>query len=497
MADITSLRSRLGALKIDAVFPGDADYSKFAAAYNQRFSYSPAAVVFPRDTEAVASAVKVAKDENLTVASRSGGHSYAAYGLGGANHVFVIDLKLINSVAVDKSTGQATIGAGVRIGDMAISLNNQGGRALPHGSCAYVGLGGHVAFGGFGYASREWGLTLDNVLSHEVVLGNGTIVTASKSTNPDLFWALRGAGASYGIMTRILFQTHKAPDELITYEFKWDLDEEDFTDALIKYQILCMSNPPPELGMYATLGRGMRAGSTSLIVEGRWHGDRSTFDDVFKDFLGRMPSPDSTAINPTNWIQSLQAGAGIRALSSQGFDLTSEHDTFYAKSLTTPASTPMTNASFRAFSQYLAHQGHQTKTNWFVQLEFYGGERSAVTAVRADETAFAQRSILLTLQLYASSSTYAPPFPQEGFGFVDDMVTAILANNPPDWQYGAYANYVDDRLPPSAWKALYYKTHYQQLEKIKAKYDPDNIFRYPQSITEPTTADGAASKNSP
>lgn len=119
-------------------------------------------------------------------------------------------------------------------------------------------------------------------------------------------------------------------------------------------------------------------------------------------------------------------------------------------------------------------------------MELYGGKNSAVTAVAADETSFAQREILFTIQFYASSSNYAPPYPTEGFTLMDSMVDSITNNNPPGWNYGAYANYVDDRLSGSQWKSLYYNTHYQRLTQIKAAYDPHNVFVNPQSITEPT-----------
>lgn len=84
----------------------------------------------------------------LSVSARSGGHSYTAYGLGGKNGALVVDLARLTRISVDQSNGQADIGAGNRLGDVALALNKQGARALPHGTCAYVGLGGHASFGG-------------------------------------------------------------------------------------------------------------------------------------------------------------------------------------------------------------------------------------------------------------------------------------------------------------------------------------------------------------
>lgn len=115
-------------------------------------------------------------------------------------------MKNFNSITLDSSTGTAVIGMGSRLGDIITALNNQG-RAMPHGTCPYVGIGGHactcnkppfstfgtpnfwtLAYGGYGFTSRMWGLTLDNILSLDVVLADGTITGASSTNNPDLYW---------------------------------------------------------------------------------------------------------------------------------------------------------------------------------------------------------------------------------------------------------------------------------------------------------------------
>ncbi|KAG8735505.1 hypothetical protein FRC12_018042 [Ceratobasidium sp. 428] len=108
-------------------------------------------------------------------------------------------------------SGSAKFQTGNKLGDIAQKLWDNGKRALPHGTCPYVGSGGHTAFGGFGPYSRVAGLLHDRVTSAQVVLANGTLTTASSTKNADLFWALRGAGASYGIVTEWTFATLPAP----------------------------------------------------------------------------------------------------------------------------------------------------------------------------------------------------------------------------------------------------------------------------------------------
>lgn len=489
-ADTNSLRSKFLNLKIKAILPGDADYKRLSSAYNQRFSLAPAGIVFPNDAPSVSSSIKVAVEEGLKVSSRSGGHSYTAFGLGGRNGTLVIDLSGLKQLTVDQSTGVAIIGTGNRLGDVALGLYSQGARALPHGTCPYVGIGGHAAYGGFGYPSRLWGLTLDNIIAHEIVLADGSIIQASKTSNPDLFWALKGAGASYGIMTSIQFQTYSAPVQVTKYSYEWDFDVTAFADALSHYQIFCNSDLPAGLGVGVTIGKGASNGRMSFTLNGYFYGPSDQFDALLQLILAQLPKPNSQTVTVIGWIASLEDSAGSQALSTAGVDFSTQTDTFYAKSLTTPSASPMSNSSIKAFAKYLSEAGSQSNTNWFIQIELYGGKNSAITKVKKEDTAFAQRSILWTIQFYASAQAKGD-FPANGFTFVDGMVSSIVDSNPPGWQYGAYANYIDDRLRPDQWKSLYYNTNYPRLTQIKAKYDPQQVFSFPQSIergqTEPPT----------
>ena len=124
------------------------------------------------------------------------GHSYVAQSLN--NNALTIDMSRLNNVTVDQSSGIATIGGGSKLGDVALSLWEQGQRQLGHGTCPFVGAGGHMVSGGFGLAGRQLGLSIDRVVGHEVVLANGSVVQTSNTSNTDLFWALRGGGGSFG-----------------------------------------------------------------------------------------------------------------------------------------------------------------------------------------------------------------------------------------------------------------------------------------------------------
>lgn len=180
-------------------------------AYNLRIPATPALLVNARIVKHVQDAVDCGVAVGLKVSARSGGHSYTSLGLGGENGHLVVDLTHMNSISVNANTHVATIGAGARLGDVARELFDNDGRAIPHGSCPAVGLSGHILHGGYGWASHSHGLTLDWMIGAEVVLADGTHVHCSQSENSDLFWALRGAGSNFGIVTSYELSTFAAP----------------------------------------------------------------------------------------------------------------------------------------------------------------------------------------------------------------------------------------------------------------------------------------------
>ncbi|KAJ7579209.1 glucooligosaccharide oxidase [Mycena floridula] len=475
LVSASDIKSALQKAGIKAFAPGDLEYTSVIQPFNLRYHYKPAAIAFPTNAAQVSAAVVAGASFNLSISARSGGHSYIANSLGDGR--LVVDLSLMKNITIiqNKFSTNAFVEPGIRLGDMALALN-QRGRALPHGTCQYVGLGGHAGHGGFGFASRMWGLTLDTILQVDVVLANGTLITEASLTNyPDLFWAMIGTSSSFGIVTRIVFQTLPAPAYAIAFDYQWRLDSATAANSLGTYQRFVKTDIPKELGLEITLTRGKAAGFVNFALGGSWYGDKEGFPSVLKPFLDTMPSPNSKSFSGNgSWIDNVAVLNGGPLGTSQHAD---GNDNFYVKSLMTPQAAPMTNYSRTQFMKYLTNEAYKTPVEWFIQLGLYGGANSEINSVLSDYSSFVHRDSMFTIQFYAYKK---PVFPDAGFTLVDGMVNSITAHMPADWNYGAYLNYIDDRLPD--WQKRYYGTNYPRLQSLKKTYDPTNVFRFPTSV---------------
>ncbi|KIY64917.1 Glucooligosaccharide oxidase [Cylindrobasidium torrendii FP15055 ss-10] len=473
----SSLQGALSDAGVFTIYPGDSGFDSASAPFNLRYdTVEPVAVTYPSTTDEVAAVVALGHSNNLNVVARSGGHSYIAGGIGSKSGELVVDLSNLTSIQYNSSSHTATIQTGLRLGDVASALGDKG-QGIPHGTCPYVGIGGHAASGGFGYTSRMWGLTLDVIEEITVVMANGTVATASNNQNSDLFWAMRGAAPSFGITTSMVVKTFDAPNYAAIFQYEWDLNPSDAANFLIEYQNFLLTDIPAELGSGLVLGPWASSqDNIYLSLSGGWYGEsEEALNDVLKPFLDKVPEPTSRRISGDGtYIGSVTELGGGSLNTHDAKDTT---DTFYAKSLMTPESDLITLEAATAFMEYLVDRGYNSGTDWFVQPEAYGGRNSKVNSVSADSTAFGSRSSLLTFQFYASSSDMKPPYPDSAFDFVDGMVSSIVDNMPSDWAHGAYYNYPDDRL--ENWQELYYRDNYNQLAELKKVYDPTGVFKGP------------------
>ncbi|KAH9484717.1 Xylooligosaccharide oxidase [Psilocybe cubensis] len=341
--------------------PSSPGYANASTAFNLRFTFKPAAVAYPTTPQQISTILSLTTKYNHQAVARSGGHSYIANGLGGKDGVVVVDMSNFKTVTVDSQTKVASIGVGNRLGDVALALNAHG-RALPHGTCPYVGVGGHSGHGGYGFTSRKWGLTLDTIQAIDVVLADGTILNGvSNSKHSDLFWALRGSSSSFGIVTTIHTNTFAAPPSTTSFEYQWDFSVSEAVAATAAFQAYVVSpNLPQEMGSEIVLGAGSSKGRISFGLTGGWYAPADQYDAALQPYLKNLPKPQSATVINGSYIDSVQFFGGIGRLNTTG--IPDGHDTFYAKSLMTPESAPMSNKSLTAFYTYLANEGFTANT---------------------------------------------------------------------------------------------------------------------------------------
>src|SRR5215212_4592728 len=194
-----------GSLRGDVIQPGDAGYDQARKVFNAMIDKYPALIVRCRDVADVIAAVNFAREQNLTLAVRGGGHNGA--GLGTIDDGLVLDLGLMNGIRVDPVARTARVEGGALLSDLH-HATYPCGLAMPSGIVASTGVGGITLGGGIGHLTRQLGLSIDNLLEADVVLADGTFITASQTEHPDLFWALRGGGGNFGVVTSFLFKLH-------------------------------------------------------------------------------------------------------------------------------------------------------------------------------------------------------------------------------------------------------------------------------------------------
>ncbi|MGB5294580.1 MAG: FAD-binding oxidoreductase, partial [Thermoanaerobaculia bacterium] len=200
-------------LQGDVVTPASPSYDEVREIWNAMIDRRPGIIVRCASAEDVARAVNLARENNLLVTVRGAGHNIAGNSI--ADGAFMIDLSGMKSVTVDATKKTATAGPGVTLGELDAATQEHG-LATSTGINSTTGIAGLTLGGGFGWLSRTYGMTIDNLISADVVTANGDLVKASAESHPDLFWAIRGGGGNFGIVTSFEYQLHAVGPEILS-----------------------------------------------------------------------------------------------------------------------------------------------------------------------------------------------------------------------------------------------------------------------------------------
>ncbi|KAK6524479.1 hypothetical protein TWF281_011387 [Arthrobotrys megalospora] len=454
---------------VPQALPGSSSFTFEAKGFNLRLPFTPLAIAMPTTVPQVQAAVICGVRYGVKISAKAGGHSYANHGIGGEDGHLMINLKYFNTVVLDTATNIATIGPGTRLGNVAQALYTQGKRAISHGTCPGVGVGGHVLHGGYGYSSHTRGLALDWLAEAQVVLADGSLVTASATQNTDLFWAIKGAGGSFGIIVSMKFNTFPAPDSNIVYSYSFSWSQTQARANLEALQAYANSTQfPRELNMRFWVG----VFNTQIL--GVYYGSRTDFDAAIAPLLSKLGTPSSSSISVMNWIDSLNNYAYATMSPPIDYDV---HETFFAKSLMT---TQLSPAAMDAFVAYWFTASKPSRS-WYMMIDIHGGPTSAIANITGEAGgSYAHRGATFKYQFY--DSVYGGgSYPSDGFNFLNGWVNSITSISPAN-TWSMYINYADTSLSVNDYGNFYWRANYPRLRTIKSTYDPNDVFHNPQVV---------------
>ncbi|KAI0908809.1 hypothetical protein F4823DRAFT_467880 [Ustulina deusta] len=441
-------------------YPSDPLYQiSWVNRYNLDLPVTPIAVTRPQTAQDVSAFVKCAASSNVKVQPKSGGHSYANYGLGGEDGALVIDLLKLQDFSIDTETWKATIGGGTKLADVTEKLHDNGKRAISHGTCPGVGIGGHATIGGLGPSSRMWGSCLDHVIEVEVVTADGTIQRASESENSDLFFAVKGAGAGFGIVTEFVVKTHPEPGNVVQYSYSLSFGKHtDMVPVFKQWQDL-VSDP----NLDRRFGTEFVAHELGAIITATFYGTEAEWNA--SGIPQKIPTGKISVVID-NWLGVITQQAEDAALY-----LSDIRTAFTARSLAFTAEEALSEDAITKMMKYLDDTKHGTLL-WFLIFDASGG---AISDIPMDATAYSHRDKIMFCQGYGIG---LPVLTQDTKDFLSGLIDTIQVMTPQTLT--AYPGYVDPSLinPQQA----YWGPNLAKLESIKTQYDPSDLFHNPQSV---------------
>ncbi len=453
-------------LRGQVIQPGDDGYESERKVYNAMISRKPRLIAKCADVADVITAVNFGRMQDLKVSIRGGGHN--AGGLGICDDGLVIDLSPIKYVHVDPSTQKVRVGGGSTWGDVD-HATHAFGLAVPSGIISTTGVGGLTLGGGIGYLTRQFGLTIDNLLAADVVRADGTFVTASAEKNSDLYWAIRGGGGNFGVVTSFLFQAH--PVSIVCAgPMLWEMDQA--SDIMKWYREFIVQAPKEINGFFAFL----------TVPPGPPFPEQLHF----KKMCGIVWCYNGTMEQANKILEPL------RHFKSPAFE-------FFV-----PMPFPMLQGMFDGL--------YPPGLQWYWKADFVnelGDEAIALHVKHGSELP----TLHSTMHLYPINGAAHKPGNQDTpWSYRDAKWSEVIVGVDPDpanneriiswarsyWEAlhpfgagGAYSNFMMEDEGEERIRATY-RGNYEKLAQLKTKYDPENFFRVNQNIQPHTNERGAS-----
>lgn len=437
--------------------PGDSGYEEARALYNGMIDRRPRLIVRCADVADVAAAVTFARQEGWPLAVRGGGHNGA--GLGSVDDGLVIDFSTQRGVRVDPDSRTVRVDAGCTSGDVD-HATHAFGLAVPFGIVSTTGVAGLTLGGGTGYLTRKFGLTIDNLIEADVVLADGSFVRASDDENQELFWALRGGGGNFGVVTSFLFRAHPVSTVYAGPIF-WAAKHAG--EVMRAYRDF-LPTAPEELGVFVGLKTVPpvdpfpveHQGKFACAIIGAYDGSAAEGQRALAPLLDALPPPafDWMAEMPFPAMQSL-------------------FDPFFPKGLQWYWKGDFVQTlSDDAIDTHIEQAAGAPSALSLMHLYPIDG---AVHGVPKDATAWSARDAAFSMVIAAIDSEpgQADALKRWGRSYWEAVHPFNLE--------GAYVNFMMDDEAEGRVQASYGE-NYERLSRVKAHYDPDNLFRINQNI---------------
>lgn len=422
--------------------PGDPKYEQLRKGYAAKFGAHPLLIVHPLKLQDIQASLSFVKDHHLPLAVRCGGHSYAGYSTceGG----LVLDMSGFSNMAITADKSSAHLGGGMLSGAVEIETAKTG-VATVLGQCPSVGVGGFLLGGGVGPLMSKYGLGCDNVISAELVMADGQLVRASAHENPDLFWAIRGGGGNFGIVTRFEVALHPVSKVFAGNITLQSAHPRDFLRTFREF----ISTTPDELTLIALMS-GDPTRKPEIDIEVCFVGEEGSGEKV----LAPLRHSPAVVRDSVQWRPYLEIEQMVPAEIPASYD---EHCSGFFAELDDKRIEILGSAFLTApipVSCFLIHL------------------HGAVTRVPASATAFPLRREGIAFDVAASWK------PSAGRRAAREWTEALHTKLPVD--DGNYVNIMEREGENGVRRA--YGANYARLQHLKARYDPDNLFSLNQNI---------------
>jgi FAD/FMN-containing dehydrogenase len=427
------------------ITPSDPEYPKARQEYNKIINDYPAAIVYCYKNQDVINAVNWAKRNCVPLRIRSGGHNYEGYSDG--TGVLVIDTSPMNAVKVNTGKNTATVQAGTRLIDLYTILYKHG-YAFPGGTCPTVAISGLVLGGGIGLSMRYLGLACDSLIEAKMVDAKGNLLTADRKHNPDLFWALRGAGGgNFGVVTSYKFKLKKV-NKITLIQLRWNENKAARIKFLSVWQNW-LKNLDTRISAFGGIYK------LGAWINCFFYGEPKEARKLMKPFL-RIPGLTLKKIKYVDFIEAVDTIArayGKRiAFESPGRFV---YEKFSKKELRDLVSIVNQAPSDDASTIRVYSMGGAVRDTDARKTAFYYRDADYIMAISSEWKS-------------PNEATINEAWIEMGFKYIKHKTTGSYVNFP----YNKLRNY----------ELAYYGGNVERLQKVKSKYDPENVFTFPQGI---------------